>query len=302
ITVSSVDMAKYFAERGWKNITIAFPVNILQIEDLKAISKTAVLGLLVESVDSVNSIAEKLGSKADIWIKVDAGYGRTGIYTSDVGKIAEVVREIAKYPELDFKGMLIHSGNTYHAESIEEIKQIYNDAVEKMLAAKAYLESEGFENIEISIGDTPSCSVLEEFTGVEEIRPGNFVYYDYMQLLLGSCREDDIACAVGCPVVAKHEDRNEIIIYGGAVHLSKETVKNKKGELSFGAAAFPEENGWGPIIESSNVFSISQEHGKVSVDQDTFGRIGIGDILMVIPVHSCLTANLLKDSTIILKY
>ncbi|MCP4725189.1 MAG: alanine racemase, partial [bacterium] len=47
ITVSSVDMAKYFAERGWKNITIAFPVNILQIEDLKAISKTAVLGLLV---------------------------------------------------------------------------------------------------------------------------------------------------------------------------------------------------------------------------------------------------------------
>ena len=29
ITVSSLQMAKYFAANGWKDITLAFPVNIL---------------------------------------------------------------------------------------------------------------------------------------------------------------------------------------------------------------------------------------------------------------------------------
>ncbi len=33
-TVSSVEMAEYFAENGWKDITIAFPFNILEINEI----------------------------------------------------------------------------------------------------------------------------------------------------------------------------------------------------------------------------------------------------------------------------
>ncbi|MFC1492431.1 alanine racemase [candidate division KSB1 bacterium] len=300
ITVSSIDMAKYFAGHGWKDITIAFPVNILQMEDLRNLAGTVKLGLLVESENTVRSIGEKLRSKADIWIKVDTGYGRTGIESGQGSRIAEIIFEIKKYTDLEFRGILTHSGHTYHTGSLEDIKQIYNETAEKLQSVRSFLESNGIENIEISIGDTPSCSIIEEFVGVDEIRPGNFVYYDYMQLLLGSCREEDIACAAGCPVVAKHEGKNEVIIHGGAIHLSKETDKNKNGEISYGAVALPEENGWGPIIESANVSSISQEHGKVKLDQDTFDRIELGDILMILPIHSCLTANLLRDNTVIL--
>ena len=36
ITVSSVSMAIYFEKHGWKNITIAFPVNILEIDQIFA--------------------------------------------------------------------------------------------------------------------------------------------------------------------------------------------------------------------------------------------------------------------------
>ena len=35
ITVSSAQMAEYFAQHGWTDITIAFPVNILEIEKLR---------------------------------------------------------------------------------------------------------------------------------------------------------------------------------------------------------------------------------------------------------------------------
>ena len=46
ITVSSVDMAKYFAEDGWDDITIAIPVNILQLEEINKLASMISLGVL----------------------------------------------------------------------------------------------------------------------------------------------------------------------------------------------------------------------------------------------------------------
>jgi len=46
------------------------------------------------------------------------------------------------------------------------------------------------------------------------------------------------------------------------------------------------------------VRSLSQEHGVVHAEKAAFAalteRIRVGDLLGVIPVHSCLTADLLK--------
>jgi D-serine deaminase-like pyridoxal phosphate-dependent protein len=157
------------------------------------------------------------------------------------------------------------------------------------------LNKNDFSRVQISIGDTPTCSVVEDFSDVDEIRPGNFVFYDITQLLLGSCAEDDIAVTIACPVVAKHKERNEIVIYGGAVHLSKEFIVREDGTKIYGYIASKVEKGWGPMIENSFVSSISQEHGIVKTDPQFFDKIKIGDILMVLPIHSCLAVNLLRE-------
>jgi D-serine deaminase-like pyridoxal phosphate-dependent protein len=49
ITVSSVDMASYFAADGWKDILIAFPLSILEIGEIGRLAFRCSLGLLVES-------------------------------------------------------------------------------------------------------------------------------------------------------------------------------------------------------------------------------------------------------------
>jgi D-serine deaminase-like pyridoxal phosphate-dependent protein len=49
ITVSSVQMAEYFAGDGWNDITIAFPVNILEIDNINRLASGIKLGLLVEN-------------------------------------------------------------------------------------------------------------------------------------------------------------------------------------------------------------------------------------------------------------
>ena len=51
ITVSSVEMAFFFAQHGWNDITIAFPINILELEDINKLAQNIQLNLLLESVE-----------------------------------------------------------------------------------------------------------------------------------------------------------------------------------------------------------------------------------------------------------
>src|SRR5690606_18368802 len=83
ITVSSFRMAQYFAGDGWKDILVAFPVNILEIETINQLAKDIKLSLLVESADVVEFLQERLTSAVDIYIKVDAGLHRTGVSWDD---------------------------------------------------------------------------------------------------------------------------------------------------------------------------------------------------------------------------
>lgn len=295
ITVSSVDMASYFAENGWTDITIAFSVNILQIDEINRLAGNITLHLLVESVDTVEFLSGNLINPVNVWIKIDAGYHRTGISCDRFDEILTVVNSIEKSDRLSFKGILTHSGHSYYQSSKESVEKIYFNTIEKLSKIKDYLETHGVSNVKISVGDTPSCSVVEDFGNVDEIRPGNFLFYDIMQTVIGSCTEDEIAVAVACPVVAKHKERNEIVLYGGAVHLSKEYVKENDGLVHYGKIAFWNGKGWGTTINNSYIKSVSQEHGILKTDRATFDSILIGSLIFVLPVHSCLTVDLLRN-------
>ena len=298
IAVSSVDMASYFAQNGWEDITIAVLVNPLEIESINQLAKTCFLdlNLLVDSRELVVILNKELKHPVKLWVKIDTGYHRTGITWDQKDDVLGVVMEIKRSPRLHFKGLLTHAGHAYKAASDIEIKEIYEDTVSKMNTVRKYLEENGFSNVEISIGDTPTCSIVREFYGIDEVRCGNFVFYDVMQLFLGTCKEEDIAAAVACPVIARYPQRNEIVIYGGAVHLSKDFITVKNDQKIFGLAALPEKDNqeWGPIIKDTYVSALTQEHGIIKTDNQFIKQINVGDILMILPVHSCLAANLLK--------
>jgi D-serine deaminase-like pyridoxal phosphate-dependent protein len=150
-----------------------------------------------------------------------------------------------------------------------------------------------YPDVIISNGDTPTCSVSENFEHIDEMRPGNFVFYDVMQAEIGSCQYKDIAVAMACPVVAKHAERNEVIVYGGAVHFSKDRIE-KDGKTIYGLIADKKENGWGNPVSGWFVKKLSQEHGTIHVPTEDFDSIKIGDLMYVLPIHSCLTANLMS--------
>jgi D-serine deaminase-like pyridoxal phosphate-dependent protein len=50
------------------------------------------------------------------------------------------------------------------------------------------------------------------------------------------------------------------------------------------------------LLEPLNyVAKLSQEHGILKVTQTQFKNFQVGDLVEIIPVHSCLTANLAKN-------
>ncbi|MCP4147061.1 MAG: alanine racemase [bacterium] len=300
ITVSSVEMAAIFARHGWDDITIAILVNPLEIDEINRLAGEIKLSLLVDSTGMVTFLKQSLQHNVDIWIKIDTGYHRTGLENHRLKDILALSESVTQAENLRFKGLLTHTGTSYGVQSVTELKKLYQKTVSTMNEIREYLKRNCIKDIELSIGDTPTCSVVEELYGVDEIRPGNFVYYDVMQLALGSCREDEIAAAAACPVIAKYPQRNEIVVYGGAVHLSKESIIDANDDKIFGLVALPEKDfrTWGPSVKNTFVKTLSQEHGIIKTEKDFLQKINAGDILFILPVHSCLTANLLKESTI----
>jgi D-serine deaminase-like pyridoxal phosphate-dependent protein len=292
ITVSSVDMAVYFADHGWNDITIAFPVNVRQLGTIHSLAHRISLGILVESEEIIPLLCNNLTDELDVWLKVDVGYRRTGIDWEDVEGLIELGKAVSEARGLTLRGLLTHAGNTYGAGSPGKIIEVYLQSVERMNMARDALGAAGLET-EVSVGDTPGCSLVDRFEWVDEVRPGNFVFYDLMQYRFGSCSENDIAMAVACPIVALHPERGQLTLYGGAVHLSNATIPRAKGGLSFGAVALPSREGWSSIVNGSELISLSQEHGIVQASGALFEGRRVGDIVVVIPVHSCLTANLI---------
>ena len=294
ITVSSVQMAKYFAEEGWEDILIAFPVNILEIEKINQLASKIKLSLLIESKDSAEFLKKSLNYKTGIYIKIDTGYHRTGIASNNFNEINKILEIIGNSKNLKFTGFLTHAGHTYNCKSKEEINKIHSDSINQLKVIKDNFINNFSEAI-ISIGDTPSCSIANDFKYVDEIRPGNFVFYDVMQYLLGSCKIQDIAVALACPVVAKHKERNELVVYGGAIHLSKDFLFDKNGNAFYGLVVnFKDEDSFS-LVPESYVKKLSQEHGIIHLPSNQFGKFEIGDVIGILPIHSCLTANLADD-------
>ncbi|WP_423126371.1 alanine racemase [Gaoshiqia sp. Z1-71] len=292
ITVSSVAMAMYFAEHGWTDITIAIPVNILEIDQINQLAQKIKLKLLVENKESLLYLDKFIRFPVGIYIEIDTGHNRTGISASKTNLTDSLLEIMQNNPRLSFTGFLSHSGQTYQAYSKHDIFNRHFDALLKMRSLKCRYQSD-WPNLLLSLGDTPSASICENFDGIDEIRPGNFVFYDLMQWKLGACKFDDIAVRLVCPVIAKYASRNEVVIYGGAVHISKDSITNTDGKELYGQIVV-QTNGEKMLLDERNyLHKLSQEHGILKVTYKDFNYFNVGDLVEIIPVHSCLTANLM---------
>jgi D-serine deaminase-like pyridoxal phosphate-dependent protein len=293
ITTSSFGMADYFASEGWRDITVAFPCNLREIDVINDLAGRIELNVLLESSDIARKLATQLTARVGVFIKIDVGSHRTGLSPDQKSEIDELVDTVIAMPYLNLKGFLAHAGHSYSARNQSEIRKISRSTENIISGIKKRYDSVK-KGLMVSVGDTPGASVSLNPETTDEIRPGNFVFYDIMLEQIGSCIEEEIAVCMACPVVAMHPERLEIVIYGGAVHFSKDYIVSADGNKVYGYLADRHSNHWSIVDRDCYMKSLSQEHGILKVSERMFSKIHIGELVYILPVHSCLTANCMR--------
>lgn len=282
ITVSSTEMALYFSQDGWDDITIAFPFYPGMLTQLQLLEKSTELRLFINSEDDLDLLNRDLINNFKVYIEIDTGSGRSGIPVSDSSKIRSLINKMSESGKAHFHGFYVHDGRTYTARGSDEILSIIQPSIDALLELKAE-----YSDAKISIGDTPTASVLNKFEGIDELTPGNFVFYDWTQVQIGSCSINEVALFVQLPV-AQPIQGSKAIVHGGAVHLSKDTIQID-GKQSYGQAIDFSETDI-HVIDGSYLSALSQEHGTLSSYQSNRSK----QFVTICPVHSCLTANLFE--------
>jgi D-serine deaminase-like pyridoxal phosphate-dependent protein len=182
---------------------------------------------------------------------------------------------------------LTHAGHSYHARSKEELLEIARYERDLMKEFASALKAKDIEVPCISVGSTPTLSCVDHLDGIDEARPGNYIFYDAFQATLGSCSFDDCALTVLAAVIHRDPIRRKIIVDAGAIALSKD----------LGAVEFDSHCGYGRVLDlwgndlDLRVDSLSQEHGIIKVeDEAVFKRLTVGERVRILANHSCLTA------------
>ena len=287
VTASSISLAEYLCGQGWDCIHIAFPFNIREIPRLNRMAAQQGISVQIVNAAVAKALAEGLTEKVEFFVELDAGYGRTGIQAAQEAELEAILTQANASEFLKFKGFYIHPGHTYYGKDTHKIHLESQEALAKMKAK--YLNR--YPNLVTRLGDTPGCAVRSEFGEVDELGPGNFVFFDLMQVQLGSCTKEDIAVCLAVPIVDIRKDRKEILIHGGGVHLAKDVLINEDGSKNFGEIVMLHEKGWSIPSHRSFVKSISQEHGIIQASDELLASVQVGDLLGILPVHSCMTAD-----------
>lgn len=302
IAVSSVRMAQQFESAGWRDIMLAIPLNPRELSAINQLAGNCSLTLTIESGEALDTI-RRLSQDVSLMIEIDAGYGRTGIDWQQQRLISDLANQALQLPQVRQVGLLLHAGNSYQASGENAIQQVHEESLQRLAEVKAHIAEPAQSQLLVSAGDTPTCSRMQSFPGVDEIRPGNYVFYDLQQQHIGACDWDDIALTLACPVIARYPERNEVVVHAGAVHLSKDyllSTERYEGRPCYGQVMQMSEHGWhGKPVEGAFVHGLSQEHGKIRMPPALIEQTRLGDLLVIAPAHSCLTMAAMHDFMVI---
>jgi D-serine deaminase-like pyridoxal phosphate-dependent protein len=225
-----------------------------------------------------------------VWMKVDCGYHRAGV--DPEGPLAqELAHKLDGSSTLQFSGLLTHAGHAYGTDSRGELAAVAEQERSSLVKLAASLRDSGVEVPAVSVGSTPTMSVVEDLAGVDEMRPGNYVFYDQMQAKLRSCSIDDCAVTVLASVVSAQPGAGHCVIDAGALSLSKDSLQSDDGTSEFGEIleTLPPQS----PTRTARARSLSQEHGILD------SALAVGTRVQVLPVHSCLTVACFDEYVVV---
>ncbi|XP_048872543.1 D-threo-3-hydroxyaspartate dehydratase [Brienomyrus brachyistius] len=284
IAVSTLAEAAFYAEHGFDDILYAYPLPLDKVERCAQLSEELVLfHVLIDSHVALQQLRTrplKGGKVWRVWLKLDCDNGRAGVPHSEPAALL-LAQDIFRSEGVELTGIYVHCGNTYSCSGEEHIKASAQKTTTFILHFMEKMKAAGMDGPKSSIGSTPSCShPVQDMAQLSEVHPGNYVFYDVQQMMIGSCKLEQVAVRVLTRVIGHYPSRNQLLVDCGWAALSHDG-----GCLPTGYA----------IIEGHpnlRLLSMTQEHGRIEPISGNlhYEKFPIGAMLSLIPYHACATA------------
>jgi D-serine deaminase-like pyridoxal phosphate-dependent protein len=289
ITVSTLAEARAFAAGGFHDITYAVPIEPGKFAAALELAKSLETFNLITDDESVpallNQSAMRAGVVVNLFLKVDCGTHRCGVDPNSP-EAGQIPRLIAEASHLHFAGLLTHAGHSYHCATDGERLAVAAQERDVMRELADRLRASGIDVPIVSVGSTPTITAVDHLQGIDEARPGNYIFFDAFQATAGSCGFGDCAMTVLAAVVHRDLTRSKVVLDAGAIALSKDR----------GPVEFEPDAGYGRLLDlegkdlGMRINSLSQEHGEANGETAVIDRLKVGTRVLVVPNHSCLTA------------
>ena len=263
IACQKVSEAEVFAAAGIDDIQI--PYNIVgarKTRRLAALAKKAKVTVTVDSqpvIDGIAAAAQEVGSTIHMMVELVSLGQRTG--TTPEAALA-FAKHIRATDNLHFAGVMVYPSDA-------AIRS-------RLLETLALLDAAGIAVENVSGGGSGAISDMHLLPELTEMRVGTYVFWDWNSVSANFTDFDKCAMRVRSSVVSANE-ASRVILDSGSKSIQSETIDGQFGYI----AEYPE----------ARIYKVNEEHGYVDFSAcETLPSVG--EILHIIPVHTCVVANL----------
>ncbi len=282
ITVAKVSEAEVMAEGKISDIFIANQItHPRKLRKLRQLHDAINLSVGLDHLQQIYLYAAHF-TDADhplnVLIEIDCGLQRCGVGIGD--NLLDLAHSVQTQPGLYLQGIFTHAGQAYAAKSKEEIVAIAEQEGKLMEEAVQLLQKNHISIKTVSVGSTPTAEHVAKNPVVTEIRPGNYVFHDGIQLALGTCAIENCALFVLSTVISQPDSQRIIVDAGSkALHLDQGAHATK---ILFGFGT--------PLNLDGTISRVSEEHGIIQLKNPQ--QIPLGSPVIILPNHACAVVNL----------
>ena len=283
IVCAKVSEAEPFAATGIEDICIAYPVfgamKWRRLADLAARVKSLTVNCdSDEAARGLSRAAAAAGATINLHIDIDSGLHRGGIASEDDAAIKRLAAVIGSLPGLRLAGITTYRSGSF--PGAPDVRDAGRGEGQLLVHVADRLRSQGIEVSEVTAGSTPTGKWVAEVAGITEVRAGNYVFNDLMQLDHGIAREDQLALSVLCTVVSANAN-GRLTIDGGTKTFSGDASGIGTGRAAPATIARA-------VDRRIFVERLNEEHGVARTEDPA----KLGEKIRFFPYHACTCAHL----------
>lgn len=282
VLCGTLDEAEACCKAGVKNIMYSYPVaSVESIARIINLAKHSDFIIRLDNIDGakmINDAAIKSGVKIDYTIIVDAGLHRFGLKPE---KVVDFANALKSMEGIRLKGISSHPGHVYAATCKSDLPKYVKDEKEQLGIAVKNLRDAGYQLEYVTSGATPTFFDAVSDENINVFHPGNYVFFDTIQMSTETAKLEDCALSVYATVISNPSEGLFICDAGAKCLGLDQGAHGNSSIVGFGIV-----KGHPEIL----VKGLSEEVGKLYVEGKT--SLKVGDKIEIIPNHSCSTANL----------